>query len=121
MVDQAWYYNNIRITITGITEDGESILPRLQPLNTSTVTQFFGNTKPIWNVQFYVVGYLDKESLLALRDGTAYTLSGYGSVQGNFKLNSMQVEWTQSYRQTFRTDKPDTDSVYRTTLELYKE
>lgn len=116
-----WTFGGVRITVTDKGDEKEQIIAELQPLLADTVYQFFGNINPTVNVGCYVVSLADKNSIEAFaEDGTAYTLSGYGTDYGTFYLKKASFAQQHSYRQTFRSDKDQYDPVYKVTLTLRK-
>lgn len=116
-----WTYNNIRITVTNFKNDTEQTIAELQPVNYGTIYQTFGWVNPKLNLGVLVVGLADKDSLEALmNDGTAYILSGADVTWGSYYLKKLSLEWMNSYRQDFRTDKDPFDYVFKGTMELAK-
>jgi len=117
-----WLLGNTRITITGLKEGSEGIIAELQPVAGGTVFQVFGYKNKSISIECLVVGITDKDALLAMPvTGDPVTLSGYGVDYGDFYIKSANVNWTTTYRQTFRTDVSPTDLVFKMTLDIMKE
>lgn len=114
-----WTYNNIRIYVQDFDSSQRQIIARLQPLNTTTVRQIFGDESPIIKIQGKVVGLSNLNSLAALiNDGTAYTLSGYDLYNQSLYLSSLVYKIDNSMYQTIDPLQDCEAPVYTVTMEF---
>lgn len=117
-----WYYNNVGITVVDLKEEDNQIIAELQPIASGTIYQIFGYQNQVVQLQCLVVGVEDKNTLQAMKDdGEAHPLSGAGVYFGEYLLQKISIQWQNSYRQTFRSDKDPYDYVFKCSLELKKE
>ncbi|KKN52734.1 hypothetical protein LCGC14_0609710 [marine sediment metagenome] len=123
----AWYLNSIRIFVQGLADDANQIIASLNPLDGGTIHQIFGYSDLTKNVTAIIVGYTDKNALIALtKTGLTYTLSGVDVNAtpisfGEYYVKSAKFKQELSICQTIRTDLPDDSPVLVVDLELLKD
>ena len=114
-----WTYNSQRIYVQGQEENASQIIARLQPLNTTTVLQIFGDEAPLYKIDAIVVGESNKNAFKALlNDGVAYNLVGDGFSTKSLYLAKFTAKRRNIICQTIDQAQATDSPVYDVTLEL---
>jgi hypothetical protein len=115
-----WTLGGTRIITQSFEQVGKAIIPRLQPLDSGTVLQYFGYEKKIYQLSGKVVGEVNLAALTTMMiSGNSRTLV---TDQGNktvyiSSITSRRDEFIwQSIDPTQECDAP----VYSVTVELYE-
>lgn len=115
-----WTFGGTRIFVQDISDTIKQIIARLQPLSGGTIIQTFGYESDVYSVNALVVGDTDLAALKAMAiDSATHTLSGYGTVYGNFYLSNIVHKRLPTMQQTIRTDLDCESPVYSVDMELY--
>ena len=118
----AWKLNSTRIFVQESKSDSAQIIPRLQPLNSGTILQFFGWEDEVRVLNAIVVGDTDRDSLRSLYStATSYELETPEGIEGNFFVKKVSYNRIPNVCQTLRTDLASDSPMYNFTLELYPD
>lgn len=115
-----WLLNNIRVFVQDRpNQSPQKQIALLQPLNGGSIYHLFGYKKASYSLKGKIVGDADKSAIENLaKDGTTVTVSGYGTLLGDFLINSAKFTQDFSICQTLRTDLDSDAPVYTFELEL---
>lgn len=117
-----WTLNSIRIFVQENANEGQQIIPRLQPLNGGTVLQFFGYEDEVKSVNALVVGDTDKAALIALyKTGSSYTLISPMGNLGDYFVKKASFKQIPNVCQTLRPDLDEDAPMYIFDFELYPD
>ena len=117
-----WTYNSTRVFPQEMSDSHAQIIPRLQPLASGTILQFFGYENEIKSITAFVVGNTDKSSLESLMTtGLSYELVSPEGSLGDYFPKSITFNRITVMSQTIRPDLDCESPVYRTEFELYKD
>jgi hypothetical protein len=119
MAFSGWYLDGTRIYVQEIHMKKGQVIARLQPLNSTTVLQVFGEENPIRKLKVKIAGVTDRDAIEALVDGDDVTLTGpYDS--GDYKIKDFSSVQTPIYYQSVRPDLDDDAPIYDCEIELYE-
>ena len=117
-----WQYGGTRIFVQELSDTHQQIIPRLQPLASGTVLQFFGYEDEIKNITALVVGDIDKNHLSSLTmSGVSFELDSPEGILGDYYPKSITFNRMTVLQQTIRPDLDCYSPVYRAEMQLYKD
>ena len=118
----AWTYNSIRIFVQEMSDTRTQIIPRLQPLASGTILQFFGYEDEVKSLSSIIVGSGDKASLEALMTtGNSYELVSPEGSLGDYYPESMVSNRIAVVSQSLRTDLACDSEMYNVEMKLFKD
>jgi len=118
-----WTLGGTRIYVQELSNSYTQIIPRLQPLASGTVLQFFGYEHEIKNITAIVVGSGDHDHLASLTTSgnASFELDSPEGILGNYFVKSINFNREKTSMQTIRTDLSCYAPVYRAEMQLYKD
>lgn len=117
-----WTLNDVRIFVQEHTGEGGYIIPRLQPLSGETILQFFGYESEVRQVNAYIVGEADRNTLMAMRKNPiSYDLVSPMGWLGKYYINKISFKQIPNICQTLRPDLDEDAPMFIVDLELYPE
>ena len=118
----AWKLEDVRVFLQKLGDTTERVTAILQPIEGYSVIQQLGKKVPTFNIDYYVVGDTDKDTINGyVDDGTKVTLSGPDGVVGDFYMHNAKFNRQMIVSQTIRTDLATDAKVYVVNSELYKD
>jgi hypothetical protein len=115
-----WTLGGTRIITQAFDIVGKAIIPRLQPVDSGTVLQYFGYEKKIYQLSGKVVGETNKDALYTmLQSGNSRTLV---TDQGNktVYISSISAKRDEFVWQSIDPAQDCDAPVYSVTVELYE-
>ena len=117
-----WKLEDVIIFLQKLGENTERITAVLQPVTGYSVIQQLGKKVPISNINYYIVGDTDKDTINGYVDnGTKVTLSGPDGVVGDFYMHTAKYDRQMVIKQTIRTDLDIDEKVYVVSSELFED
>lgn len=117
-----WTLAGVRIFVQDEEESVAQIIARLQPLNSLTVHQIFGEESEIVKINALVVSVSGLNTLKACtRDAAIHNFTGPYNISYSGYVHTVSAKLTKALCQNFDLTAEEDSPVYAVDIEFYRE